>query len=277
MTREEAQEILSVFRQDLPHEEVPGVPEALALLEEDSELREWFESEQQFDRQFASALQGIPVPEALVDQILAGAPEPEANPSAAEEDDGSVVATKVLAFPRRRLWTVAAAAVVLTAVSLVKYFVFPPPVVFPSGNFASVKKFCDDMAYYANSRFVLGKSTRDYTVARDWLKQRESPSYEETPEVIVDFKGMGCQTFLWGEERVSLVCFKNTDGEIVHLFVVNRDAFEQLPPADELRAVQVRHKLETGGWMADDDRLYLLVGSEPNVRIGEILSQVRES
>lgn len=265
MTSEEAKEILSAYREDLPLDEAPEVSKALALLDSDDELRRWFKDEQQFDHDLSAALGGIEVPEDLVGTILAGAPSAGV-PST--EDESS----KIVAFPTRRLWMAAAAAVVLTAAGLVKYFVFPPPVEFPGSQFTSVEEFREDMARYANSRFVLGHMTKDFAEARDWLKGKESPSFDETPQAIVSYEGMGCQSFSWGKNKVSLVCFKNGE-DIVHLFVANKEAFEDLLPADELQSMQVRKKLQTGGWMTED-KVFLLVGSEPDVEIGAVLEKI---
>ncbi len=266
MTTDQAKAILAIYREDLPVDEIEGGREALALLERDPELQQWFAQEQQFDHDFGAALQEIPIPENLHDTILQSALSAEAT---ASEDN-------VVAFPRRRFYWAAAAAVVLAAAGLVKYFLFPPPVVFPGSEFASVTKFCDDMAYYANSRFALGKFTSDFTKARDWLTQRQSPVFKETPGAIVEYKGMGCQSFLWGSNRVSLVCFKNSSDDIVHLFVINKAAFEEMVPVDQLQSMQVRHQLETGGWLGNDENLYLLVGSDPEVKIDDILTNATQ-
>lgn len=267
MTQEEAKDILAAYRADLPEEEAPGVSEALVLLREDRELNDWFEEEQRFDEAFSLALAGIDVPTDLYETVLSGAPSAEETGS----DESTASKDKVIAFPRRNLFLAVAAAVVLSAAGLIKYFMFPPPVTFPGSTFATVEEFSDGMAHYANSRFVLSKLTPDFNEAREWLRAKESPVYDEAPANIVEFEGMGCQSFAWGPHRVSLVCFKDATDEIVHLFVVSKDAFEELAPEDQLRAVQVRHELETGGWMGGDN-LYLLVGSEPDVSIGDLLA-----
>ena len=262
MTQNEAKEYLAAYRDDLPLEELPEMQEALTMLESDEELQTWFEAEQQFDQSVRAAFEEIVVPSDLRDSILANAPSPEVSKK-----------SKIVAFPTRRLWFAAAAAVVLTAAGLVKYFAFPPPVKFPGTEFASVEKFREDMAFYANSRFVLGHMTKDLTEAGTWLKEHQSPTYDATPAAIVEFEGMGCQTFEWGEHQISLVCFRNDDDDIVHLFVAGKDAFQELIPADELQSMQVRQRLATGGWMVED-KLYLLVGSKPGVKIDSILAAV---
>ena len=265
MTLDEAKDILSVYRDDLPLDELPEVSEALAMLETNAPLQEWFQEEQKFDHDISGAFREIAVPEDLATKILAEVP--------AETEDSEPAESKIVSFPTRRLWMAAAAAVVLTAAGLVKYFAFPPPVQFPGTEFSSVSTFREHMAFYASSRFVLGHMTEDLAEARDWLKENQSPSYEETPGPIVSFEGMGCQTFSWGEHQVSLVCFKNADDDIVHLFVANKETFKELMPASELQGMQVKRKLETGGWITED-KVYLLVGSEPDVKIGSLLASI---
>ena len=265
MDNKDIKEILSAYRDDLPMEESPEAVEALAALDQDAELRAWFEEEQRFDKEFAAALNAIPVPADLAQRILEEAPS--------GDDPVEDSESKIVAFPRRRLWWAAAAAVVLTAASLIKYFAYPPAVVFPGSTFSTVDEFREDMATYANSRFVLEHMTKDLTDARDWLKKHQSPTYEKTPDAIVGFEGMGCKTFNWGPHQASLVCFENGDSDIVHLFVVNKDVFSELMPVDELKANEIRQKLQTGGWMTED-KVYLFVGSEPEVEIGEILDQI---
>ena len=207
----------------------------------------------------------IEVPEDLATKILTEAPS--------EMADGEPTESKIVSFPTRRLWMAAAAAVVLTAAGLVKYFAFPPPVVFPGTEFSSVSKFREDMAFFATERFVLDNTTKDLSEARDWLKEHQSPVYEETPGAIVSFEGMGCKTFNWDEHKVSLVCFKNDDDDIVHLFVANKAIFEDLMPASDLQTMQVKRQLETGGWMTENE-VFLLVGSNPKVKISPLLASI---
>ena len=265
MTLEEAKEILSVYRDDLPLDELPEVSEALTMLETNDALQEWFKEEQKFDQEISAAFSEIEAPEDLAAKILAEAPT--------DTEDQKPTDSKIVSFPTRRLWMAAAAAVVLTATGLVNYFAFPPPIQFPGTEFSSVSKFRNDMAFYANSRFVLAHMTEDFVEARDWLREHQAPSYEETPGAIVSYEGMGCQTFPWGEHQVSLICFKNGNDDIVHLFVANKDAFKELMPASELQALQVERKLETGGWITED-KVYLFVGSDSDVKIGSLLASI---
>lgn len=261
MTYEEAKTILSVYRSDLPRDEVPALDEALALSEQDPALRAWFESEQRFDEEFAAALQHIPVPGNLAEDII----EKAASETAGQED-------KVVTFPRRRLCLIAvAAAVLLVTGGLVKHLMFPSAITFPAGDFASVTKFRDDMALYAQGPFVLAKKTQDYAEVRAWLDDQGSPTFTSVPGVMAKNESVGCQSFLWGANKVSLICFKTSGDQVMHLFVINLDAFDEPIAAGQLRTVQVRHALETGGWVADE-KLYLLVGSKSGVKVGDLLS-----
>ncbi len=264
MNPDEAKSILAAYREDIPLDEAPNMQAALAAAQEDPSLAAWFEEEQAFDREFAAALQRVPIPEDLEAKLLQGMP--------ATNHAGETPNKKVVAFPQKQVW-LAVAALFVIAVSLVKYFAFPPPVEFPGTAFTKVDTFRDHMAHFANQRFVLNHTTKDLSEARDWLRARQSPAYDETPTAIVKFEGMGCKSFDWGGHTVSLVCFKDTNDDIVHLFVINRSALTDLEPATPLEEVLVQQNLETGGWM-DDERLYVLVGSEPHVKIGSILKEI---
>ena len=62
MTLEEAKEILSVYRDDLPLNELPEASEALAMLETNDALQRWLEEEQKFDKEITNAFRKIEVP-----------------------------------------------------------------------------------------------------------------------------------------------------------------------------------------------------------------------
>ena len=254
MSDEEAKDILAAYRSDCPEDAT--MKQALKLAEDSAELAEWFDAEQAFDQQMREALKAIAIPEKLRETLL-----------------DTEVATKVTPFIQRRPVWLSAAAVFLIAGMLVKYFVFPPAVQFTGEQFSSVDKFRSDMAFYANSRFVLGELTKDLNKAADWLEERDSPVYDQVPEAIVNYEGMGCQTFAWGPQQVSLVCFKNEHEELVHLFVIERADLEDVAtPASPLEELLVEQRLETAGW-SDDQHVYMIVGSEPDVKIGEIVKR----
>ena len=83
-------------------------------------------------------------------------------------------------------------------------------------------------------------------------------------------KGMGCAVVEWGECKVSLICFRTADNQVVHLFVAKRcdidcDDLETLIAAD----VEARG-LHTAGW-ADGKSLYLMVGGDPSVQVDQLL------
>ena len=61
---------------------------------------------------------------------------------------------------------------------------------------------------------------------------------------------------------------------MVHLFVANKAAFKELMPASELQTMQVEYKLETGGWMTENE-VFLFVGSDPDVKISALLATIK--
>ncbi len=268
MTKDHMKATLACYREHSVDENFPHFREALAQLDKHSDVAEWFECEKARDEDFSGALNEIEIPEGLEESILRFANR--------EESDGvesGRVIRPALAMWKRTAW-MSAAALIIVAASLVKYFAFPPPVVFDRTEFSHVDAFREDMGYFASQRFVLDHTTKDLSNAKMWLEERGHPVYAKTPDAIVNYRGMGCKSFQWGDHHVSLVCFEKDNKELVHLFVIEREGLDgSIHEAEDLSRMLVKHERETGGWY-DDEHVYVLVGSEPGVEIGEILREI---
>ena len=153
----------------------------------------------------------------------------------------------------------------------VKYFVFPPPVQFAEAGEKTPDTFRDQMAFFANERFALDKFYKELGDSQQWLEAKDFPVFDAVPSKIVGFRGMGCKKIDWDGTKVGLVCFKNGAGQVVHLFVMDaEDLVGVESPATPLQEMAVMRGLETGGWI-EGDKVMLLVGSDPDVPIGEFL------
>ncbi|MEM8955779.1 MAG: hypothetical protein AAGD22_16615 [Verrucomicrobiota bacterium] len=282
MNTEEAKRILGGSGPDHRDLNDSLYAEAMKLAETDPELAAWLEREWAFDQDMASAFRDMEVPDGLADAIVSGVCSfDEGDAQELVRDESSVVLIgeeppvangKIVSIGhfKRRLWMVA--AVLVAGAFLTVFFLFPPAVKFPEDDFSSIDVFRDHMALFANSRFVLDYSTKDLGEAREWLRDRGAPVYDSTPAAIAAYRAMGCKTFDWGGKAVSLVCFVNGHGDLVHLFLLERGAMGDLESGElSLPEVAVRRDLETGGW-SDADFVYLLVGSEPGVDVEEILA-----
>ena len=70
MSREEAVEILLLYRPDRAEADDPELGPALELARSDPEFGAWFEQHCQVQRKIAAAFQSIPVPAGLKEQII---------------------------------------------------------------------------------------------------------------------------------------------------------------------------------------------------------------
>ena len=120
---------------------------------------------------------------------------------------------------------------------------------------------------FATKRFILDETFEDLEDSQHWLESKGHPTFEKVPGQLVQFRGLGCKTINWSGSKVGLICFENSKEETVHLFVVDASTFAELSPIDH---VAVHRGLETGGWR-DQDKVFLLVGSAPDVSVAELL------
>lgn len=283
MTEEEIKLVLAGYRPEIYADEDPQIAVALAAAKADPKLTAWLEEQVAFDTAFTKSLQTVQPPAGAMDALLAEmtpvelAPEKSSEGSLASnapivdgETRENVVVKGRFGMNRRNLLMAAAAVLVLGAAT-VKYFVFPPPVEYPEGNLTSVDTYREHMAHFANSRFMLDKFFKDIEESRAWLAEQGYPHPEAIPGKIAHFKGMGCKAIDWSGGKVGLICFKDGEGEIVHLFVVEEEAFDNLAqPASPLEELLVAKRLETSGWR-QNGKVLLFVGSEPDVSIADLL------
>jgi hypothetical protein len=71
MNKDEIRKILSVYRPGGQDASDPVIASAKANLEKDLELAQWFAEEQEFDRKFAKAITGIPIPTGFRTRLMA--------------------------------------------------------------------------------------------------------------------------------------------------------------------------------------------------------------
>ena len=254
MNQEEVNIHLAGYRPEIYRDDDPRIAEALRVARADPELSAWLEQEIAFDHRLAATLRNVPSDSGAIEAIIRTA-RADSRP-------------RFRRFPGRGL-LLAAAAVLALGGFLVKFFLFPPPVQFAGSAADPVPGFRDAMAYVANQRFVLNKTSPDLEVARRWLVENECPVYPNTPENIVRYKGMGCKAIDWHGTKVSLVCFLNERDDIVHLFVVEVADLADASEAN-LAKLQRLRGLETQGWR-DERLVYLFVGSDPDVSLAGLL------
>ena len=261
LDREQAKVILACLHsgEDLSGTD-PEVSEALALLEHDAELREWFEKEQEFDDIISAKVSEVEIPDGLREELLAkmstGTPKPG----------------RRLITLRRIGYASAALAAALVAVVGVVFYKLSQPYDFQrvktSQDYAA---FRHDMSGYANSFFMLQHTDENFAALNNWLKSKQGPTYSRLPDNILSLESVGCSVLNWGGQNASLLCFIDDKKELIHIFMIPADGLTGLPTPAELASPVIENGLEVAGWTDEKGMVYMLCGSEPGVSINHLV------
>ena len=256
MNIERAKELLS-GNIDHPDEELQeALNEALELLESNPELQDWMERQELMDPSIKNAINAVPIPDGLEQSLLRSV--------------GS--ARKGISRYRWIGWGGAVAAIILFGVAFFRitpqgeHLIQRVQVATSGSSPDSFDQFRDGMAYFIRKvYFQLDHKTTEMDSIENWLIDNKSPVFESIPDELLALDPIGCKELQWQGRNVSLVCFHTVDGNIIHLFIMERG------PADDqgisaITSVAVSHDLETGGWLSDE-KVYLLVGSAPGVDV----------
>lgn len=238
------QEILSAYRKG-DEECCPDVFEkAFTALETYPELAEWFEKEQQFDDAFRTALNDFKTP-----AFRTVKPAP--------------VKTTRISF----LKLAASVAAVSIFGSL---FLIQQDRAQDLKAAALVSDLREHMAAFAAGSFELDTMNNDLSVLRGLITSTGGSNGDALEQVFVNGTPMGCKLVDWDGRVVSLYCFGNAEGQVVHAFVVPLRELNGPRAAMHLAAVQKYSERDTGGLVVGDTA-YLLVGSMPGVDIKPFL------
>jgi len=227
MNREEAKEILTLYRPGIDDPSEPDIAAALDLAKEDAELARWFAAESALYKATREKFKEVAVPNELLGRLLS--------------------------TPRRRaewwrspvLWAAAAAILLFVGVMIS----------LPSGEKGyTFGAFRSKMVRTAMRNYDMPLMTNNLAVIRTYLTTNNAHGdYVLTP-ALAKLPGEGCVIFPWHSRTVSLVCLDGGQGRDVFLFVINRTAVAD-PPAD--KEIQTVGKLPTAAW-TEGDKTYLL-------------------
>lgn len=257
MDKDQIRQNLAGYRPELYQDDDPLIAESLRAAKADPELSKWLAEQVTFDRELSASLANVQPPEGSREALLLAYQKQKVTPLRRKK------------IPRAA-WAVAA-LLLLSAAGLIKYFAFPPPVQFAEQANPTVETFREQMAYFASQRFVLDETFETNSESAAWLAQEDFPTLEEIPGALTSYRGMGCKKIHWQGTKVGLICFRNKENKIVHLFILDKDSLQSAPPQEaEFENVLVRHERETKGW-SDREKAYLLVGSQPGVKIANLL------
>lgn len=246
MNREEAKSVLVACRPNGADANDPLLAEAMALVQQDAELRAWFEAEQAADKAIAAKLKAAPLPEDLLARVRAG------------------TQARIAGQPRRSSLALAMAASFAVMGLIAALWLNRTPAVLP-GSYAAYRA---DMAQFLRDFPKLDLATDRLSEVRDWLSRQHPAVRAKIPPGMERFPSIGCRTVDWQGRKLALVCFM-VEGQVVHLFVMPRTAFPDAGLSSTPWFAKVR-QLNTASWSSEDN-LYLVVTSGDGAILPKLL------
>jgi hypothetical protein len=79
--------------------------------------------------------------------------------------------------------------------------------------------------------------TRSFQQTQEFIKAKGAPVAPTVPAALYGLPTAGCKTFAWEGRPVSLTCFSLPDGQLLHLFVIERKAFKGRPVPTGLKTM----------------------------------------
>lgn len=238
MNREEAKSLLVACRPNGADARAPHLVEALALLEQDVELRAWFEAEQAADAAIAAKLKAGPLPEDLLEQIRAG------------------TQARIARQPRQHSFALAMAAIFMLLGLLAILWLNRAPAEAP-GSFAAYRT---DMAQFLREFPKLDIATDRLPEVREWLEQQHPLTKVNFPKALEKFPSIGCRTVNWQRKKLALVCFM-VEGQVVHLFVLPRNTFPDAGDHSKPLIAKVGSQ-NTASWSGSDNQYFLVTQAD---------------
>jgi hypothetical protein len=249
MNRDDAKNILLLYRPGTADVADPQIIEALALAQRDKELACWFGEHCARQEVLRAKFRQIPVPAGLKEQII--------SEQAAQE--------KTIVWQRNIVLTAVAAAVVALLILTTLWLR-------PQGGDNTLAIYRNRMVGAALRGYAMDLATDNPAQIRAYLRQSHAPADYVLPAPLEKVAVTGCAIQSWQGVKVSMICFRTgkplAPGEQsdLWLFVIDRALVKNAPPAGPPHLAKV-NQLITAVW-AQGDKLYLLgtEGDEQTIR-----------
>jgi hypothetical protein len=204
MNNETAKVILSAYRHDGADAQDPLFTDALQQARLDPELGKWFDEQRAFDHRIFQAVQRIEAPASLKEVLTAAGQGLKARPR-----------------PGSRIpWLALAAVLVVSGLLLV-------------GPLGVNRSKNDSLAVFQKDALAmlsgqpgpkLDLMTPSLPATQDYIARKQGPLAPTLPAALKEMRTAGCLVTEWHHYRVSVTCFLTSDGQLVHLVVLPRDA-----------------------------------------------------
>lgn len=242
MNRQQAKEILLLYRPESADANDPEFAEALVLAREDTELGRWFEEHCAVQRTLRERFRRVAVPQGLKEQILS------------EHKVHSVVAW------RHKPAVLAAAAIVAVLLGIAALWWRSGS---PQEETEAFATYRTRMATAVLRNYAMSLETNSVTEIKAHLAQNQAPAEYVLPKKLEETPLAGCGVLSWRATRVSMLCFltgkplEAGQKSDLYLFVVDRSGLPDAPSA-EPQFARV-NKLLTASWSVGD-KTYILAG-----------------
>lgn len=236
MNREQAQEILHLYRPELDADEA-DFAEALELARRDDDLGQWLDAHCANYRTIRDRLKQIAVPAGLKEQILA------------EKKSQMTIVPIPRASWQKPLLAIAAVGILLLCLSA--FWI-------QRRDRNQPLDFRNRMVSTALRGYGMDLKTNDLAEIRSFLAEKKAPSDFTLSPRLQKLESTGCVVLRWKDNPVSMICFRTgrplAPGEQSDLFLFVTDRASFSTGSLNLRRV---NKLLTASW-SDGGKAYLL-------------------
>jgi hypothetical protein len=193
--KETIKEILSTYRPGTSDDDDPVMQKALTAVEKDPELLAWFSRQLEMDNTIRASLNKADAPDDLLDKVVEFGNDfrPKRN--------------------WRATWMPLAIAVCFVFLGL---FAFKDTIInnqilgyHPSLSVVEKQPdFRSAMGTWVKTTMInLDFFSEDHNELNSWLGDRGFVQFEGIPEGLEKLRSLGCKSFKWQDQQVSLVCF----------------------------------------------------------------------
>jgi hypothetical protein len=219
-----------LLRRGLADDADPEIAEALALANNDPEMREWLEQQREFHDSVRQSFRQLAVPAGLKHRILVHAP-----------------AVRLTWWQRFPVWAAAAALLIL-------YLGFSSW--WRAGDGDAFPTFRSRMVRSVLRQYQMELRTNNLVAIRQFLQEREAPSDFVLKDGLSRLSPVGAGLLSWQGRRVSMVCLNSGGRGTAILFVVDAASLKD-PPQSQPSFKKVS-KLMTASWTTAG-RTYVLM------------------
>jgi len=237
VNREQARQVLLLYRPGTADAEDPEIASAMELARQDPELGSWFNKHVQFQQGMMAKMRAMEAPNHLKLELLAGF--------------RNVVRPPWWTRPAT-FWVSAAAACVL----LLGLITLRPH----RDNSSQFAAFKERVVGEVQRQYAMDWETSDMSRLRASIAAHGGRADYDVPKGLANLKLSGGAVLKWQRNPVSMVCFDRGGGKMLFLFVLKKDALKDPPPSNNPQ-VAVVHDFMTASW-TQGNNTYVLAGAE---------------